>query len=108
MIITKLISATILIATMTFAINGIAVKGADLLAGASLAVGQTNIQQFRTALDLYYIDHNRYPDAESGSDMITILERENYIRENNPINKDQFDYQVKDDGQNYSLAPIAG
>ena len=108
MIITKLLSATVLIATMTLTINGITVKAGDLLASASMAVAQTNVQQFKTALTLYYVDHGRYPEAEGSADMITTLESENYITENAPIDKSKFDYKVSENGQDYTLAPIEG
>ncbi|MCX6723220.1 MAG: type II secretion system protein GspG [Candidatus Staskawiczbacteria bacterium] len=59
--------------------------------------------QFRTALDLYYLDHNNYPEVSNGSALLDVLKNENYIRENSPLNPDNFNYQVKDSGQDYSL-----
>ena len=86
-----------------FTINGVSVKADDLLANASSATNQANVTQFKAALDLYYVDHSSYPDVTSGAEMINVLKDENYISENAPVNPDIFDYQVKNDGQNYSL-----
>jgi hypothetical protein len=101
--IAKLISTTILLVGVTLTVNGVAVNATDVLAEANLAAGQANISQFRTALDLYYIDHGQYPEVYGGADMIDILENEKYIRENGPLNADVFDYQAKDNGQDYLL-----
>jgi len=99
----KLLTTGILLIGMTLTIKGVAVKADDLLASASSATNQANMYQFRTALDLYYIDHNSYPNVSSGSAMINELKDGNYIRENSPLNSDSFKYQVKDNGQDYSL-----
>jgi len=101
--IAKLISTSILLAGVTLTVNGFAVNANDILAEANLAAGQANISQFRTALDLYYIDHGKYPEVYGGADMIDILEKEKYIRENGPLNADKFDYQAKNSGQDYLL-----
>lgn len=101
--ITKLLTTGILLVGMTLTINGVAVKATDLVASASSAAGQANISQFRTALDLYYLDNGSYPDVSGGTAMINALETGNYIRENAPLNPDEFNYQATDNGQNYSL-----
>jgi len=101
--IAKLISTTILLAGVTLTVNGFTVNATDILAEANLSAGQANISQFRTALDLYCIDHGQYPKVYGGADMIDILESEKYIRENGPLNADIFDYQVIDNGQDYLL-----
>lgn len=99
----KLLYTSILLVGVTFTVNGIAVNANDMLADAFAAAGSANISQFRTALDLYYIDHGKYPEVYGGADMIDILEKEKYIRENGPLNADNFDYQIKDNGQDYLL-----
>jgi len=101
--ITKLITTGILLVGMTLTINGVTVKADDLIASATSAAGYANVSQFRTALDLYFIDHGNYPEVAGAFEMINVLKNENYIRENAPVNADQFIYQVKDNGQDYSL-----
>jgi hypothetical protein len=101
--ITKLLYASILLVGVTFTVNGAVVNANDMIADAFLAAGSANISQFRTALDLYYIDHGKYPEVYGGANMIDILKSENYIRENGPLNVDNFDYQVEDNGQDYLL-----
>lgn len=101
--ITKLITTGILLIGITFAINGVTVKADDLLASASSAANKANIYQFRTALDLYYIDHNNYPDVANADEMINILKSENYIIDNSPVKPESFNYQSENNGQNYLL-----
>jgi hypothetical protein len=101
--ITKLITTGILLIGITFAINGVTVKADDLLASASSAANRANIYQFRTALDLYYIDHNNYPDVANANEMINILKSENYIIDNSPVKPESFNYQAVNNGQNYLL-----
>ena len=101
--IAKLLSMSILLVSATLTVNGVVVNATDVLAEANLAAGQANISQFRTALDLYYIDHGKYPEVYGGADMIDVLEKEKYIRENGPLSADIFNYQAKDNGQDYLL-----
>ncbi len=100
---TKLLSIFLLLVGTTLTVNGMVVKADDILASANLAVGQVNIHQFETALELYYLNHNSYPDVTGGAALIDELKREDYIRENRLVNVDDFNYQVKEDGQDYSL-----
>ena len=101
--INKLISIPILLVGMTLTINGVVTKADDILSSASLAVNRVNINQFRTALELYYLDHNSYPDVVGGAAMFNALKRENYIEENAPIDPDEFNYQANNNGQDYLL-----
>ena len=101
--ITRLISTGVLLVGITMTINGVAVKAEDLLASASSATNQANMYQFRTALDLYYLDHNSYPNVIGGDSLLSTLKDEKYIRENKPLDPESFDYQVKDNGQDYLL-----
>ena len=106
--ITKLLSIGILLAGPVLTIHGVTIKTTDLLASATSAAGQANISQFRTALDLYFIDHGNYPEVSGGAAMINTLESENYIRENAPLNTNEFNYQAENNGQNYSLELNSG
>ncbi len=99
----KILYVSILLAGAVFAINGTAVKAKDILTTAGLTVNQANISQFRTALDLYYIDHGVYPEVSGGTAMVNALKDGNYIRENTQLNSDSFNYQVMNNGQDYSL-----
>ena len=99
----KIITTSILLIGTVLMINGVAVKAEDILASASSATDQANLYQFRTALDLYYVDHNSYPDVVGGAALLDALKNGNYIRENAPPNLNNFSYQADNNGQNYLL-----
>ncbi len=48
-------------------INGVAVNSGDLVASAHSAVNSANVHQFATVLELYYSDHNQYPNVSGGA-----------------------------------------
>jgi|SRR3989339_101614 len=101
--VTKLLATGILLVGVTLTANGMIVRADDILANTKSVVGRANIHQFQTALDLYYLDHDSYPDVSGSDAMIKLLIKENYIKENAPVNTSEFSYQVKDSGQDYSL-----
>jgi hypothetical protein len=84
-------------------INGISTKAENILAGAEQAANTANIHQLSTAIELYYLDHNTYPDAVGGSELVNILESEHYIK-SRPANPSTFAYQPTSDGNNYNLS----
>jgi len=75
----------------------------NILASATESANNANIHQFATALELYYMENDQYPIADSGKDMINILYTEKYIR-SLPLDSDDFTYQSLDNGQDYNLA----
>jgi len=74
----------------------------DILANALSVANSANVHQFATALELYYSDYNHYPLTQSGSEMISLLYNENYIK-SLPPDKSAFDYQSIANGQDYEL-----
>jgi type II secretory pathway pseudopilin PulG len=87
----------------TIIIGGVAFKANDIIASATDATNSVNIQQLKTALELYYSDHDSYPPVADGTQLIEILWKENYIQ-NKPLNPSVFIYQRSADGQNYILS----
>ncbi len=87
-------------------VNGVVVKSDDLIASAQTAVNGANFHQIVTILELYYSDHNSYPDVSGGEALIDLFEKEGYIR-NRPIDPNVFDYQSKNGGQDYALKVAA-
>lgn len=54
------------------------------------------------ALELYYLDHNRYPAALSGSALLAELTAGGYIKRS-PDDPARIQYNPQDNGQMYSL-----
>lgn len=100
MLITSLIGSTILV-------NGNILKAEDAINSAEAAANAANVHQLATALELYYSDHNAYPETVDGFGMIEELYAKDYIR-SKPLDPDVFHYTVKDGGQDYSLTLIEG
>lgn len=73
-----------------------------LLGAATDTANAANIRQFRTAIELYYLDHNTYPSARTGNQLVSILSAEGYI-DGQPLDASVFAYEQRDDGQSYSL-----
>lgn len=84
-------------------VNGIAVNTDDILNQAKSAVNGANVHQLATALEIYYLDHEAYPNVSGGQALVDTLEQEGYIQ-NRPLDANVFAYAVKDGGENYSLA----
>lgn len=99
----KIIITSILLFTIVLTISGFVVKADDLLASANSAINLTNLHQFKKAIEIYYIDNGNYPIVNGSGELFDLLKNKKYIKENIPINYNNFDYQVKDNGQNYSL-----
>lgn len=90
------------IAGTTLIINGLSVNVNDILANARRVVDQANVYQFSTALELYYSDHDTYPNVSDGTALVELLESEKYIR-NRPLDPSVYQYQLLDNGSDYSL-----
>lgn len=60
-------------------INGVLVRSHDILAAAHTSANQANFHQLSLALELYYADHQSYPEATNGNELITTLYKEGYI-----------------------------
>ena len=83
-------------------VNGVLVHASDILTTTKSVVNQTNVAQLETVLELYYEDNNAYPDVSGGQALVDTLESKGYIQ-NEPLDPTVFNYQPKNDGQDYSL-----
>jgi len=83
-------------------INGIVANTDAIIADAKGAANGANLHQLATVVEVYYLDHNHYPEAHSGEELIKLLEQENYIL-NRPLEPSIFHYQSFHRGQDYSL-----
>lgn len=95
MLVTSLIGGTIMV-------NGVLLKADDIIASATSAANTANVHQFATVLELYYSDHNSYPQVTGGPAMIDELYDEGYLR-SKPLDSTVFEYSSKEGGQDYSL-----
>lgn len=95
MLVTSLIGGTIMV-------NGVLLKADDIIASATSAANTANVHQFATVLELYYSDHNSYPQVTGGPAMIDELYDEGYLR-SKPLDSTVFEYSAKAGGQDYSL-----
>lgn len=84
-------------------INGFAIKVDDILNNAKEAANRANLHQIATVVELYYSDHDKYPEASGGRELIDLLQDEGYIS-NKPLDPTVFSYTAEDNGQNYKLA----
>ncbi|MEI7891141.1 MAG: type II secretion system protein GspG [bacterium] len=99
---TFLLQTTIVLATATIAINGLTVNASDILADATTAVNGANIHQLSTALEMYSLDHDGYPQTNDGTTMINVLFDQGYIK-SKPANSAVFAYTSKSNGNDYTL-----
>ena len=74
----------------------------DIIKTAKHTVNMADVHQFATALELYYSDHQVYPQDVDGPAMIDELYADGYIL-SKPLDSTVFYYSAKDAGQDYSL-----
>lgn len=89
--------------TTTIVVSGITMNATDILASAKNTASTANIHQLSTALELYYMDHNAYPEATNGTQLVNTLFDEGYIR-SKPLDASVFQYKQKAGGSDYSLS----
>jgi hypothetical protein len=65
-------------------------------------VAGANIHQLATALEMFYMDHDRYPTVSGGEALVRVLERGRYIR-NAPLDPTLFIYEPVNSAQDYNL-----
>lgn len=99
---TSLLQLLMTLGTGAIVINGIAMSAPDILASAKDTANSANIHQLSTALELYNLDHNRYPLAQNGEQMIETLYTEGYIQ-GKPLDTSVFEYQAGQGGSDYTL-----
>lgn len=86
-------------------VNGIAVHADDILNQAKASANGANMHQLATAVEIYYMNHDSYPNVNGGEELINTLESEGYIN-NRPLDPKVFVYEAKNGGQDYSLKLI--
>lgn len=99
---TSLLQLLMTLGTGAIVINGIAMSAPDILASAKDTANSANIHQLSTALELYNLDHNRYPLAQNGEQMIDALYTGGYIQ-SRPLDTSIFEYRVGQNGSDYTL-----
>ena len=103
---TSLSSILSLLVGTVFVVNGLTANTDKILSDAKNAVNQANVHQFATVLEIYYLDHNEYPDVRGGEALVELLSRDNYIM-NRPLDPSVFDYEPKNNAQDYTLRLMA-
>ncbi len=73
-----------------------------ILDAATTTANAASRQQLSTAIELYHLDHNAYPSARTGDQLVNTLYTEGYIQ-NKPTDASAFTYEQKDGGNNYTL-----
>ena len=84
-------------------VGGVVLKMDDVIKSAESSVNKADVHQLATVLELYYSDHQTYPQAQNGEELIKELSREGYIR-SQPFDASLFHYKSLDAGQDYSLS----
>lgn len=72
-----------------------------ILDAATTTANAASKQQLSIAIELYHLDHNAYPSARSGDQLVNTLYTEGYIQ-NKPPDASVFAYEKKDSGS-YTL-----
>ena len=83
-------------------VNGVLVHADNIINNTKSTVNQANVHQLATVIELYYSDHNSYPEVSGGEALVDTLQSDGYI-ENRPLDPSVFNYQTKNNGQDYSL-----
>ncbi|MDO8590331.1 MAG: hypothetical protein Q7R69_03630 [bacterium] len=83
-------------------VNGVLVNTDDIINQAKASVNGANMHQLATVIELYYSDHDSYPNVTNGKSLIDTLESEGYIQ-SRPLDPSVFKYEPKKNGQDYSL-----
>lgn len=87
--------------TATVVIGGITVNVPDILNEANDTQRVANLRQIVNALELYYSDEGNYPETNFDG-LISQLISGNYLG-SSPTNKEKYDYQNSNEGENYIL-----
>lgn len=82
-------------------VNGIFLNADDVINEAQRVTNETNVHQLATILELYYLDHDTYPDVSGGEALIESLYRNGYLL-SKPRDAKIFTYEPR--GDTYYLA----
>ena len=83
-------------------VNGVMLKTDDIIDQAKASVNGANVHQLATVMEIYYMDHDSYPNVSGGEALIDTLESEGYIK-SRPLDPSVFQYELKSGGEDYSL-----
>ena len=83
-------------------VNGVMINSDDIINQAKASVNGANVHQLATVIELYYMDHDSYPNVSGGEALVNELATEGYIQ-NRPLDANSFNYESKLSGQDYSL-----
>lgn len=83
-------------------VNGVMLKTDDIIDQAKASVNGANVHQLATVIEIYYMDHDSYPNVSGGEALINTLESEGYIK-SRPLDPKVFQYELKSGGEDYSL-----
>jgi hypothetical protein len=83
-------------------IGNVVVDTDKVLASAWEASNLANRHQIRTALELYYLDNNEYPESKNASELFDELYKKGYI-EGKPVNPEAFEYKIENPYQSYKF-----
>lgn len=73
-----------------------------ILDAATTTANAASKQQLSIALELYHLDHNAYPSARTGNQLMNTLYTEGYIQ-NKPPDASVFAYEQTSNGGSYTL-----
>jgi len=107
----SIIGLMAILATASIMIGGVSVKVSDIMAEAHDVQKMANLRQIVTALEIYHLDYQKYPQV-SGNDsqsrwnrLISEFENGNYLG-SLPTKPENYDYKDLDGGQNYILRAL--
>lgn len=83
-------------------VNGVSANIDEIIDSAKTVTNSANVHQLSTALEIYYMDNNAYPNVSDGPALIALLTDGGYIR-NEPLDASVFTYQLIKNGQDYVL-----
>lgn len=94
-LISLIVSGTILAIVMGSGIG-------NILSQTQKTVDGGNIHQLATAVEMYYYDHGNYPEVSNGTELVNLLQKENYLQ-STKLTGDQFRYSAAANGEKYEL-----
>jgi len=100
---TSIVELMVILATASIMVGGVSVKVSDIMAEAHDVQRMANLRQMVTALEIYYLDYQKYPqvsesDSQSRWDkLISEFEDGNYLG-SFPTQPENYDYKDSDGG----------
>jgi hypothetical protein len=98
----RMVLLFIIVLFLVYLAGEVAKTGKELAFSAGKASNLVNSHQVRLALELYNADNSVYPQAESGDELLEVLQSEGYI-EKIPAGMKNFGYFVLENGNEYEL-----